>query len=122
MTEWNEDLVRRLLAAFYAKVRRDAELGPVFDDIIGDRWPAHMMRIEAFWFRALQLSRGYHGPDFMPAHLMHGTIKASQLERWLALFADALNETVPQPLQAKCMHVARSMVDNLRLCLDRRDT
>jgi hemoglobin len=121
MSELNEELVARLLDAFYAKVRRDPELAPVFEGIIGDGWPAHMKRIEAFWQMAMRISRGYHGPDFMPAHLKHGSIQAGQLERWLALFEETVDEIVPPDLRARFMHVANAMADNLRISLARRE-
>jgi hemoglobin len=121
MSELNEDLVTRLLEAFYVKVRRDPELAPVFEGIIGDGWPAHMKRIEAFWRMAMRISRGYNGPDFMPAHLKHASIKAGQLKRWLALFEQTVDEIVAPDLRARFMHVANAMADNLRISLDRRD-
>lgn len=120
MSELNEALVTRLLEAFYAKVRRDPELGPVFDGVIGDRWPEHMQRIESFWRMALRISRGYHGPDFMPAHMKHAAIRADQLDRWLALFAQTVDEIAPDE-RARFMHVANAMADNLRISLARRD-
>ena len=120
MSELNEDLVARLLAAFYAKVRRDPELGPVFDGIIGERWPEHMQRIESFWRMALRISRGYHGPDFMPSHLKHAAIRADQLDRWLELFEQTVNEMAPEHHE-RFMHVAHAMADNLRISLSRRD-
>src|SRR5215213_5321400 len=64
-----EALVREVIDAFYAKVRRDPILGPVFDDIIQDDWPAHLERITSFWLTATRLGLGYEGRGFMPAHL-----------------------------------------------------
>lgn len=121
MSELNEALVAHVLDVFYAKVRRDPELAPVFEKIIGDRWPEHMARIESFWRMALRLSRGYHGPDFMPAHLRHDAIRASQLERWLALFEETVEETVPVDLRAQFLRIARVMAENLQISLARRD-
>src|SRR5215475_9987074 len=33
--------IRELIPAFYAKVRYDSILGPVFEGIIGDNWATH---------------------------------------------------------------------------------
>lgn len=121
MTGLDAALVAELLDAFYAKVRRDEELGPVFDDIIGDRWPEHMQRINAFWLSALRIARGYHGPGFMPAHLKHATIRADLLDRWLALFERTVGEIAPESTHEALMSVAHAMADNLRISLSRRD-
>jgi hemoglobin len=121
MSELTDELVARLLAAFYAKVRRDPELAPVFEGIISHGWPAHMKRIESFWRTALRLSRGYHGPDFMPAHLKHSAIRAEQVDRWLVLFAETVDEIAPPSLRARFLHVAQAMAENLRISLAQRD-
>jgi hemoglobin len=121
MTEMTEDFVERLLDAFYAKVRRDPELAPVFEGIIRDRWPEHMLRIKSFWLTALRISSGYHGPDFMPAHLRHASIQATQLTRWLALFEETVQEMAPADEQARLMRIAHAMAENLQIGLERRD-
>jgi len=121
MSEITEEFVAQLLEAFYVKVRRDPELGPVFEDIIRDRWPEHMRRIHSFWLMALRISRGYHGPDFMPAHLRHATIEASQLTRWLALFEETVHELAPPDQHEQFMRIAHAMAENLQIGLQRRN-
>ena len=121
MKALDEAFVTRLLTAFYDKVHQDPELGPVFDRIIGDGWPAHVRRIESFWRMALRISRGYHGPDFMPAHLQHEMIRADQLERWLALFEQTVDEVAPPSARERLMLIASAMAANLRIGLERRD-
>jgi hemoglobin len=121
MSEITEEFVAQLLDSFYAKVRRDPDLGPVFDDIIRDRWPEHMQRIQSFWLMALRISRGYHGPDFMYAHLRHATIQASQLARWLDLFEDTVREMAPADQHERFMRIAHAMAENLQIGLQRRN-
>ena len=36
--------IARLVHAFYARVRADAELGPIFNDAIED-WPGHLEKL-----------------------------------------------------------------------------
>ncbi|MBV9066594.1 MAG: hypothetical protein JO004_12615, partial [Methylobacteriaceae bacterium] len=46
----SEAQIGALLDLFYARVRADPELGPVFARAIGkDEWPAHMETIQDFW-------------------------------------------------------------------------
>jgi truncated hemoglobin YjbI len=50
LAELTEASIVRLVDAFYAKVRRDPQLGPVFDRAIGaDSWPAHLDKMYGFW-------------------------------------------------------------------------
>jgi truncated hemoglobin YjbI len=45
-----EDLISEVVGSFYAKVRRDPVLGPVFARAIADdAWPEHLAIISDFW-------------------------------------------------------------------------
>ena len=44
----SENGLATLVEAFYARVRADAELGPIFEDAIDD-WPEHLEKLAAFW-------------------------------------------------------------------------
>ena len=46
-TGLDEDVLRDLVHSFYAKVRRDAVLGPIFAARISD-WDPHLERMVAF--------------------------------------------------------------------------
>ena len=116
-----EPLVRQVIDAFYAKVRRDPDLGPVFEDIIRDDWPSHVERICAFWLTATRLGRGYEGRAFMPAHLRHATIRASQLPQWLRLFRETAHELCPPAGADVLIDIAERMAESIRLGLARRD-
>ncbi|MBV8522640.1 MAG: hypothetical protein JOY71_11045 [Acetobacteraceae bacterium] len=43
----DETLVRAVVEKFYAKVRRDPLLGPIFNEAVED-WPDHIKRLCAF--------------------------------------------------------------------------
>ncbi|MGE3177711.1 MAG: group III truncated hemoglobin [Vicinamibacterales bacterium] len=52
--EQNRDLagrndVARLVDEFYARLRGDEVLGPIFDDIAQVDWPTHLPRMYDFW-------------------------------------------------------------------------
>ncbi len=69
-----ETEVAELVATFYAKVRADVVLGPVFERHGAD-WNRHMPKRVAFWSTALCGPKSYRGnpmlprrePDRMPA-------------------------------------------------------
>ena len=74
--------IRLLIPAFYARVRRDPMLGPVFDGIIDDRWPAHIETVISFWLYVIRLDRSYNARNFIPATL-NTTIRETD-SQWLA--------------------------------------
>jgi len=45
-----------LMTSFYVKVRKDAVLGPFFNDVIKD-WDAHLERLTTFWESSLFMTR-----------------------------------------------------------------
>jgi hemoglobin len=116
-----EPLVRQVIDAFYAKVRQDPILAPVFNGIIKDDWPAHIERIFAFWLTATRLGSGYDGRAFMPAHLKHGAIRAEQLPQWLLLFRETAREHCPPDAADVLIDTAERMADSIRMSLARRD-
>ena len=56
----SEDELAALIKAFYARVRADAELGPIFNDAVAD-WPEHLEKLSAFWSSVMLTSGRYKG-------------------------------------------------------------
>jgi hemoglobin len=107
-----EEALGRLVERFYARVRRDALLGPVFERAIAD-WPEHLERLQAFWSSVMLTSGRYKGRP-LPAHLRHReAMTAERFERWLALWRDTTAELfAPEAatqLQAKAGRIAESL-------------
>jgi hemoglobin len=102
----------RLVDAFYARVRADQALGPIFNDAIHD-WPEHLGKLAAFWSSVMLTSGRYKGQP-VPAHIRHaGRITPALFDRWLALWAQTTDELmVPQAaaaLQARAARIAESL-------------
>jgi hemoglobin len=93
------DLTRQeitdVVAAFYARVRVDAVLGPVFAVHV-DNWDEHEQKITAFWASAILHERSYSGNP-MIAHMQAGNVRTGHFERWLGLFDEVLQTCVPTP-------------------------
>ena len=111
-TEIDEAGLERLIPLFYARVRADALLGPVFNDAVHD-WPEHLDRLVAFWSSVMLTSGRYKGNP-MVAHLKHKPSLAPEMfERWLALWAEVTEEVMPAAaaaaLQAKAARIAESL-------------
>lgn len=89
-TGLDEDVLRDLVHGFYAKVRHDPLLGPVFAARITD-WPPHLERVVAFWSSVALMTGRYHGHP-VQAHAPL-SIDGTHFERWLALFRATASET-----------------------------
>ena len=108
----DEDMIEVLLRAFYAKVREDAVLGPVFAERITD-WEPHLDRIFAFWSSVALMTGRYHGQP-MAKHLKL-PIDAQHFDRWLALFETTAQEVCPPAAAAHFTERARQIATSLEL-------
>lgn len=99
---------------FYGAVRRDKRLGPLFDGIVEDRWPAHLDRMKAFWRSVLLRTGEYHGRP-VPAHNAITDLQSSDFERWIALFDQTTNELFEPQAAAVIQAVARRVGASLWL-------
>ncbi|MEO6074589.1 MAG: group III truncated hemoglobin [Burkholderiales bacterium] len=108
----DEGTVRTLVHAFYAKVRDDQELGPIFARVIGNGWDPHLAKMCDFWSSVMLMSGRYKGNP-MIAHMRLKTVQPEHFERWLSLFREAAMEVcTPQIASlfiAKAENIARSL-------------
>lgn len=109
-----------LIAEFYARVRKDDLLGPVFTEIIGDDWDAHLEKIAAFWRYVTRIDRSYDARDFVSAHVKHPQIQASLLPRWLLLFRQTAREVCPQEAADLLIDIAERMAASIEMNLANR--
>lgn len=87
--------ITALVHDFYARIRDDAQLGPIFDRHIAD-WPRHLAKMVDFWSSTLRGTRRYHGMP-MPAHVALPGLDQGLFRQWLALFHET---TAAHPNQA----------------------
>jgi hemoglobin len=110
--EIEEAALKRLVTQFYARVRKDEVLGPVFNDAVHD-WPEHLEKLTDFWSSVMLTTGRYKGRP-MPAHMKHqARITPAMFARWLELWAQTTREVMPPDaalvLQAKAHRIAESL-------------
>jgi hemoglobin len=108
----SEAMIERLVRGFYAKVRSDAVLAPVFEPRIAD-WEPHLKRMCAFWSSVALMSGRYHGTP-MAKH-MPLPVDAAHFDRWLALFEETANEICPPAAAVHFVELARRIAASLEL-------
>ena len=112
----NESGIDTVVHRFYAKVREDEVLGPVFNDAIDD-WPEHLDRLCAFWSSVMLTSGRYKGQP-VPAHRKHrGRIDPSMFDRWLALWAETTSDLMEPPVARAMQDKANRIAESLKLAL-----
>jgi hemoglobin len=111
----DEGLVRAVVETFYAKVRRDPLLGPIFNEAVAD-WPEHLDRLCAFW-SSLTLMTGRYKGDPFGVHLALPPLGPKHFRTWLGLFEETLGELCT-PEQAAVFRVrAERVAESLNLGL-----
>lgn len=85
-----------LVDEFYARVREDELLGPVFHDRLRDHWEPHLVKMYAFWNAVLFGAVGYVGNPFGS----HATlpVNAAHFQQWLFLFNSTIDGLFDGPV------------------------
>lgn len=108
-----ELMIRDLVHCFYAEVRRDAVLGPIFDSRIHD-WDEHLDKLSAFWSSVVLMTGRYKGRP-MPVHMAISEISEAHFQRWLALFRATAAAVCPPPAAALFVDRAERIAESLHL-------
>lgn len=101
-----------LVTSFYEKVRKDAVLGPFFNDVITD-WDAHLDRLTTFWEASLFLKTKYLGNP-LEAHVNvdkehNHTITELHFGLWLNLWFETINDLFEGDYAQNAKERARKM-------------
>ena len=107
-----EEQLATLVERFYAKVREDEVLGPVFNAAVHD-WPEHLEKLSAFW-SSVMLTTGRYKGNPMAAHVKQkSAIGPPMFGRWLEIWretaAQVLDERGAAAVVAKAERIAESL-------------
>ena len=100
-----EPMIRKVVHTFYARIRKDPELGPIFEREIAGEWDAHLAKLCDFWSSVLLMTGRFKGTP-MVVHARLPEIGPGHFGRWLGLFRKTVEELCPP--QAAALFVARS--------------
>lgn len=108
-----EEDIALLVHAFYARVRADDVLGPIFNSRIED-WDAHLTKLVDFWSSALRHTRRFNGAP-MPKHAAMPGLDAGLFRRWLRLFREIADEQPNRAMAERAVLLAERIAQSLWL-------
>jgi hemoglobin len=107
----DEARIAAVVHAFYARVRRDPVLGPIFEGKVED-WDEHLTRLVDFWSSVLLATGRYRGKPTL-VHARIEAIDGTLFQRWLALFEATAAELCLPAQAALFIDRARRIADSL---------
>lgn len=115
-----EQEVTRLVHGFYARVREDDLLGPIFNRHVAD-WDHHLAKLVDFWSAILRGTKRFAGAP-MPAHIALPDLNDRLFQRWLALFHETTrlldNPAMREHADAMARRIAQSFWYGYQLSRD----
>lgn len=86
----NRTDIELMVDTFYASVRKDYLLSPIFNQFIKDAWPEHLDIMYRFWQTILLHEFAYKGSPILPHFKL--PIEPKHFDRWLLLFNVAMDK------------------------------
>ncbi|MDB5898520.1 MAG: preprotein translocase subunit TatC [Ramlibacter sp.] len=106
-----EDEVAGLVHAFYARVRRDDLLAPIFNAHVDD-WERHLATLVDFWSSILRRTGRFTGAP-MPKHAVLPGLNAELFQRWLQLFRETAGAQSNQAMATQACVMAARIAESL---------
>ncbi|WP_240956973.1 group III truncated hemoglobin [Pseudopontixanthobacter vadosimaris] len=116
MAKVKEAELETLIPAFYARVRSDDLIGPVFEQGVSD-WNIHLGKLVDFWSSVMLTSGRYKGNP-VASHLKHKDVLTPDMfDRWLALWTEVTGELLRPETAAQLQDKADRIAESLKLAL-----
>jgi len=106
-----EEEVHHLVHTFYANVRADTHLGPIFEAHVRD-WDRHLATMVDFWSGALRGTARFRGTP-MPKHVGLPGLSADLFRHWLALFRATTARLPNEPMAERARELAARIAQSL---------
>ena len=111
LTLCSEEEVTRLVHDFYAWVRQEPRLGPIFNEHVHD-WDAHLAQLVDFWSAMLRGTRRFSGAP-MPKHMAMEGLDRDLFDRWLVQFRFTTAECGNPAMQQLADDIAHRIGDTI---------
>lgn len=109
-----EDSLTSLVYRFYAGVRADELIGPVFEAALHDKWDTHLPRMVQFWSTMLLGTRDFSG-NVYGKHMALDGIQPEHFMHWLTLFQHTVQQLFEPVPATTIMAIADKIAASLQL-------
>ena len=93
--------ISKLVDSFYAEIRANPELGPIFEQSFGESWEEHLRKMKQFWASVALNSGEYAGKPVQVHQTLasrpHLPLEPQHFKIWLSIFRRVVAETSPTP-------------------------
>lgn len=113
--EITPEMVRDLVHTFYARVRKEPVIGPIFEAKLAGKWDEHLAKLVDFWSGMALRTDAYKGRPF-PPHVPLG-LAPEHFERWLGLFRQTVGDVCPPAAAAFFIDRAERIADSFQMVL-----
>ena len=97
-----------LVHGFYADVRADPLLGPVFEEALRDRWEPHLARMVDFWSTVMLGTRTFRG-NLVQRHMQLQDVSPAHFNAWIQLWTHHTHERFDSATTYKLRRVAHDI-------------
>ena len=108
----NAQSIERLVHGFYADVRKDPLLGPVFEQALHGRWDAHLQRLVDFWSTVALGTRSFRG-DVFGRHMALQGVTPAHFAAWVGLWQRHTEQLLAPEVARELQVVAHGIARNL---------
>jgi hemoglobin len=108
--------IGRLVRRFYARIRDNERLGPIFAREITGDWEPHLEKMTDFWCSVILKTGDYHGRP-VPAHMKLSDVTEADFDIWLAMFGETAAELFAPDIAAVFVDRAQRIAASLKLAM-----
>ena len=112
----NLEDIKLLVDTFYSKVQKDAFIGPIFNEKIGNRWPEHLEKMYRFWQTILLEVHSYSGSPFPPHKQL--PVEKEHFDRWMEIFMETTDSLFIGPIADEAKFRANNMAEMFNYKID----
>ena len=110
-----EAMISELVETFYAAVRADEVLGPIFNGRVAD-WSEHLSKLKDFWSSVTLMTGRFKGAP-MAAHAAMSEIEHAHFDRWLLIWRRSVERSCPAEAAALFVQKAEMIAQSLKMGL-----
>lgn len=112
----NRKDIEVLVNAFYEKVKTDAVIGYLFNDVAQVNWATHLPKMYDFWENILFFTGNYDGNPMAKHKELHqkSTMNPSHFAHWNKLFAETVDQlyegTKAEEIKNRALNISAAMM------------